>query len=54
MIERLKLRSEIQKVRPTEESASVAGGRDGELLLGELVGSSYPFKGARLLAGRST
>ena len=52
MIERLKLRSEIQKVRPTEESASVAGGRDGELLLGELVGSSYPFKGARLLAGR--
>ena len=30
----------------------MAGGRDGELLLGELVGASHSFKGARLLAGR--
>ena len=52
MIERLKLWSEIRKVRPAEESAAVAGWRDGELLLERLVGSSFRFKDAHLLAGR--
>src|SRR4051794_19448902 len=52
MIERLRDWSEIRKVVPREESAAVTGGREGELLLGQLVGSSFPFKDARLLAGR--
>src|SRR4051794_21194475 len=52
MIERLRDWSEIRKVVPREESAAVTGGREGELLLGQLVGSSFPFKDAHLLAGR--
>lgn len=52
IIQRLRLWSEIRKVRPTEGSATVAGGRDGELLLGELLSNSHQFRGARLLAGR--
>ncbi len=50
--ERLKQWLEIQKVRPADESPDVAGGRDGELLLKQLVGSSFQFKDAQLLAGR--
>ena len=42
----------IQRVRPSEELPDVVGGRDGELLLRELVGASYQFKGALLLSGR--
>lgn len=52
IIQRVRLWSEVRKVRPTEESGAVAGGRDGELLLGELLGTSHQFRGARLLAGR--
>ena len=52
LIDRLRQWSEIQKVRPTIESAAVEGGRDGELLLKELVGASYQFKDAHLLSGR--
>ena len=52
MMERLRDWSLIRKVVPREESAAVTGGREGELLLGQLVGASFPFKDARLLAGR--
>ena len=52
LINRLRQWSEIQKVRPAEEPPGVAGGRDGELLLRQLVGSSLRFKDAHLLAGR--
>ncbi|MDG3007756.1 nuclease-related domain-containing protein [Paludisphaera mucosa] len=52
LLDRLRQWSEIQKVRPAEESAGVTGGRDGELLVRELVGSSGRFKDAHLLAGR--
>jgi hypothetical protein len=52
LLTRLKQWSDLQKVRPTEELADVAGGRDGELLLKQLVGSSFEFKDARLLTGR--
>jgi hypothetical protein len=53
LIERLRQWSEIQRVRPVEESPDVAGGRDGELLLRQLVGSSFRSRDAYLLAGRS-
>ena len=52
ILDRLRQWAEIQKVRPAEEPPDVTGGRDGELLLGRLVASSYRFKGAHLLAGR--
>jgi hypothetical protein len=52
LIERLRQWSEIQRVRPVEESPDVAGGRDGELLLRQLVGSSFRSRDACLLAGR--
>jgi hypothetical protein len=52
ILDRLRLWSEIQRVQPTKESAAVAGGREGELLLGQLVGASFKFKAARLLASR--
>ncbi|WP_254053247.1 nuclease-related domain-containing protein [Singulisphaera sp. GP187] len=44
--------SELQKVRPVEELPDVTGGRDGELLLKQLVGASFQFKNAHLLTGR--
>ncbi len=37
---------------PVEESPDIAGGRDAELLLKELVGSSFEFQGASVFAGR--
>jgi len=43
---------EVQKVRRADESPDVAGGRDCELLLKQLIGSSFQFKDAHLLAGR--
>ncbi len=52
LINRLKQWSEIQKVRPVEEAADVTGGRDGELLLRQLIGGSFPFKGTHLFPGR--
>lgn len=52
LIDRLRQWSEIQKVRAADEPPDVAGGRDGELLLRRLVGSSFRFKDAQLLAGR--
>jgi Nuclease-related domain len=52
IVGRLRQWSEIQKVRPTKESAAVEGGRDGELFLKELLRASYQFKDSHLLAGR--
>jgi len=52
LIERLRQWSEVQKVRPAEEPTDMAGGRDGELLLRRLVGSSFRFRDAHLFAGR--
>jgi hypothetical protein len=52
LIDRLRQWSEIRQVRPGEEPPDVAGGRDGELRLRQLVGSSFDFKDAHLLAGR--
>jgi len=49
---RLKQWTDLQRVRPTEELPDVAGGRDGELLLKQLLRSSYQFKEAHLIAGR--
>lgn len=43
---------QIIKVQPTEESASIAGGREGELQLKEMIGASFAFKDAHLLGGR--
>ena len=42
----------IIKVRPSEESASIAGGREGELQLKEMIGASFAFKDAHVLGGR--
>ncbi|MEO6812162.1 MAG: nuclease-related domain-containing protein, partial [Isosphaeraceae bacterium] len=50
--QRIRQWSEVQKVQPNDELADVIGGRDGELLLKELIGSSNGLKHARLLAGR--
>jgi hypothetical protein len=44
--------SEIRKVRPVEEPPEIAAGRDGELVLRELVGSSYRLEDASMFAGR--
>jgi Nuclease-related domain len=44
--------AEIRKVRPIEESPDVAAGRDGELALRELIGSSYRLGDASVFAGR--
>ncbi len=44
--------SRIIKVRPSEESASIAGGREGELQLREMIGASFAFEDAHLLGGR--
>src|SRR4051794_17341294 len=52
IVSRLRQWSEIRKVRPAIESAAEEGGRDGEVLLKELVGASYQSKGAHLLSGR--
>jgi Nuclease-related domain len=52
LFDRLGQWSEIQQIRPAEESPDEAAGRDGELALRELVGSSYRLKGASVLAGR--
>ncbi len=52
LIDRLRQWSEIQRVRPTQESPDVSGGRDAELLLKELVGSSFQSHSAYLFAGR--
>ena len=52
LIDRLRLWSEIQGVRPVEEAPDIAGGRDAELLLKELVGSSFHFQDADVFAGR--
>ena len=52
LIDRLRLWSEIQRVRPIEESPDISGGRDAELLLKELVGSAFHFQDANVFAGR--
>jgi hypothetical protein len=44
--------SEIRKVRPVEEPPEVAAGRDGELELRRLLGSSYRLEDASVFAGR--
>ncbi len=49
---RLKQWLAIQTVRPSAESPDVAGGRDAEILLMQMVGLSYEFKNAHVLAGR--
>jgi hypothetical protein len=50
--ERLRQWYEIQMVRPTIESPDITGGRDGELALQQLVGSSFQFHDANVFAGR--
>jgi Nuclease-related domain len=52
LINRLRQWLEIQKIRPVYEAPDVAGGRDAELRLEQMVGSSYQFKNAHVLAGR--
>jgi hypothetical protein len=52
IINRLGQWSEIRRVRPVEETPDVAAGRDAELALRELVGSSHRLEDASLLAGR--
>ena len=52
IINRLGQWSEIRKVRPVEEPPDVAAGRDGELALRELLGSSYRLEDASVFAGR--
>ena len=52
LIDRVRLWSEIQRVRPAEESPDISGGRDAELLLKELVGSAFHFQDANVFAGR--
>ncbi len=42
----------IQMVRPSAESPDVAGGRDAEILLKQMVGASYEFKDAHIFSGR--
>ncbi len=49
---RLGLWLRILEVRPSDESASIAGGREGELQLREMIGASFAFKDAHLLGGR--
>lgn len=52
IISRLKQRSEILQVRPIHEAPDVTGGRDGELLVKQLVGASFQFRDAQLFPGR--
>ncbi|AGA28764.1 nuclease-like protein [Singulisphaera acidiphila DSM 18658] len=52
LMSRLKEWSDLQQVRPIEELPDVTGGREGELLLKQLVGSCFQFKDAHLLTGR--
>ncbi len=52
ILERLKDWAEIQKIRPTEESPDVSGGRDAELMLKNLIGASTAFKHSHIFAGR--
>ncbi len=52
LIDRLRQWSEIRGVRPVEESPDISGGRDAELLLKDLVGSSFNFQDANVFAGR--
>ncbi len=49
---RLRQWAEIQKVVPALEAPDVTGGRDAELLLKQLVGSSFAFKDGHVFAGR--
>jgi Nuclease-related domain len=49
---RLRQWAEIQAVRPIKEAADVTGGRDAELLLKQLIGSSQAFKDGQVFAGR--
>jgi Nuclease-related domain len=49
---RLKQWLEIQKVIPALEAPDVTGGRDAELMLKQLVGSSFAFKDGHVFAGR--
>ncbi|WP_422927944.1 nuclease-related domain-containing protein [Singulisphaera sp. PoT] len=49
---RIRQWSEIRKIQPVAEEPDVTGGRDGEQLLKQLIGKSFPFKGAQLFAGR--
>jgi hypothetical protein len=50
--DRLKQWAQIGQVRPVAELPDVTGGRDAELMLKHLVGSSFEFNNASLLAGR--
>ena len=52
VIKRLRQWYEIQMVRPVAESPDITGGRDGELALQQLVGSSFQFNDANVFAGR--
>lgn len=52
IVERLKLWAALRRVRPAEESAGVAGGREGELAFQARVAASLRFKGADVLSGR--
>ena len=50
--ERLERWTAVRRVRPVLESASVAGGREGEELFRELLEASNLTRGARTFAGR--
>jgi hypothetical protein len=52
LIKRLRQWSELRKVVPTREAPDVTGGRDAELVLKQLVGSSFAFKDGHVFAGR--
>jgi hypothetical protein len=52
IIDRLRQWSAIRGVRPVDEPSDAAGGREGELLLKQLVGSTFRLKDSHLLAGR--
>ena len=52
VIKRLRQWYEIQMVRPVAESPDITGGRDGELALRQLIGSSLQVNDANVFAGR--
>lgn len=52
VVERLGQWAAIGRVRPVAPPAAEAAGREGELLLREVVGASYQLEGASVLAGR--
>jgi Nuclease-related domain len=52
LIIRLRQWAEIQKLIPVLESVDVAGGRDAELVLKQIVGSSFAVKEGEVFAGR--